>query len=343
MSYKFIPLTKLLTGLICASKSGRRRTPDDCKIRKSTIANYMQVLKKIDLYSAASGKTLKVPVSCSRSPRIIIKLTNQWLHELHSYKVFMHNQGSCDNHVASHVRIIRTCLNWARIYRGLQIPQGCVKLHAREEEIEVLALTPIQLQFLLTNDNFDKSLPDELRIAKRIFVVGCHLGLRFTDLLSLRKDALTHLDNSWFINVKTRKTGAIVSIPVSILIVGLLNSFNTTKTMFPKMSLSCFNNRLKLIGEAAGWKFPVSKIRSKSAINKGRSIQTSHPFNECLSSHIMRRTAISLLLSHGVPELLVRQITGHKLGSSAFYKYVNFNLSHSQNIIEKAWMSIVHD
>ncbi len=56
--------------------------------------------------------------------------------------------------------------------------------------------------------------------------------------------------------------------------------------------------------------------RTKKGGNK------SWQYYDHLSSHTMRRTAITTLLVLGVPEHVVRKVSGHAPGSKEFYKYV---------------------
>jgi hypothetical protein len=55
-------------------------------------------------------------------------------------------------------------------------------------------------------------------------------------------------------------------------------------------------------------------------------------FEERERSHIMRRTAITTMLMLGMPEYLVRKISGHSANSKAFYRYVNFGQSYIEAV-----------
>jgi intergrase/recombinase len=48
-------------------------------------------------------------------------------------------------------------------------------------------------------------------------------------------------------------------------------------------------------------------------------------FCDVVSSHTMRRTAITTMLSLGVHEQLVRKISGHTPNSKEFYRYVSWS------------------
>jgi len=55
----------------------------------------------------------------------------------------------------------------------------------------------------------------------------------------------------------------------------------------------------------------------------------------------MRRTAITTMLILGMPEHVVRKISGHAADGKAFYRYVNFVQSYLDTEIDKvhSWMA----
>ncbi len=52
---------------------------------------------------------------------------------------------------------------------------------------------------------------------------------------------------------------------------------------------------------------------------------------------MMRRTAITTLLILGMPEQLVRSISGHSTNSSAFFRYVRFTQNYIDHEIDQAF------
>jgi len=54
-----------------------------------------------------------------------------------------------------------------------------------------------------------------------------------------------------------------------------------------------------------------------------------------MSSHMMRRTAITTLLILGMPEHLVRKISGHSHTSSSFNRYVHYAQAYIDREIDK--------
>ncbi|AXB56870.1 tyrosine-type recombinase/integrase [Flavobacterium fluviale] len=58
-------------------------------------------------------------------------------------------------------------------------------------------------------------------------------------------------------------------------------------------------------------------------------------FCDKMSSHMMRRTAITTLLILGMPEHLVRKISGHSHASTFFNRYVHYAQAYMDKEIEK--------
>jgi site-specific recombinase XerD len=56
-----------------------------------------------------------------------------------------------------------------------------------------------------------------------------------------------------------------------------------------------------------------------------------------VSTHTMRRTAISTLLNLGVDENYVRKISGHSAGSKEFYKYVKYGQKQMDDAVAIAF------
>ncbi len=50
----------------------------------------------------------------------------------------------------------------------------------------IITLTPEQLQFLIHDKLFEQALPDYLQKTKDIFVFGCTVALRVSDLMQLK-------------------------------------------------------------------------------------------------------------------------------------------------------------
>ncbi len=93
----------------------------------------------------------------------------------------------------------------------------------------------------------------------------------------------------------------------------------------PRLSNTNLNKQVKNLIEKAGWIYNLPKIRHRQGkpIEIKNSKGSSYRFCDHITTHTMRRTAITTLLMMGVPETMVRKISGHAAGSKEFYKYVS--------------------
>jgi integrase len=67
----------------------------------------------------------------------------------------------------------------------------------------------------------------------------------------------------------------------------------------------------------------VRERKGKTIIRqKDPKTQRKLKLSDHISSHTMRRTAISIMLESGMDEILVRRISGHAPNSKEFYRYV---------------------
>ena len=89
----------------------------------------------------------------------------------------------------------------------------------------------------------------------------------------------------------------------------------------------------------AGWTEEIHKTRNKrgqpQTIFKETDTKTNYRFCDLVSSHTMRRTAITTMLRMGMNETNVRLISGHTAHSPSFYRYVFFADSFMEEEMDK--------
>src|SRR5690606_6119168 len=107
-----------------------------------------------------------------------------------------------------------------------------------------------QLQFFINDYNFDQSLPDHLKKTKDVFVLGCTIGLRFSDLMNLKLKNLETLNGNVYIVNHSIKTNTFTRIKLPAYAVKIIDSYKKKqKTLLPVLSLNQFNKNIKQIGE----------------------------------------------------------------------------------------------
>jgi len=136
-----------------------------------------------------------------------------------------------------------------------------------------------------------------------LFLFMVYTGQRFSDVMRFTKSDFQ--DNKWiFISNKTKKK---TIVPFNGYIANGLKILEKYDFNLPKISNQRFNAYLKDIGELAEIKSPVRIIRFKGK----EEIVIEKPKYDFMSSHMGRRTAVTILLSKGIPIPLIQKLTQH--------------------------------
>jgi integrase len=218
--------------------------------------------------------------------------------------------------------------------------------YVRHEDIRIIALLPERFCFLIMNKDFENGLNKLGRKWKDIFVFGCTSALRFSDLMNLRvRDIEVHGEDH-FLYYRSLKTDTPVNVKLPGFAVEIFNRYAGNKAitakLFPYISLDWFNETFRRTALKAKWTEPIGKFRNRNGDPVELKVGTRKiaRFCDLVSSHVMRRTGITILLMLGMPEYLVRKISGHAAHSKSFFRYVNFAQSYITDEIDKVYKKL---
>ena len=197
----------------------------------------------------------------------------------------------CANTRGSHVKFVKAAMNEA--FKS--------KLH-NNEEFRTFRKESEQVDAVyLTNDEVTKvaNLPlcGSYALARDLFILGCHTGMRFSDYsrLSLKdiSDGVIH-----FI---TQKCKTPVDIPAHPRVISILEKY---KGILPPLSGQKFNAYIKIVCKEAG-------INDSVLVRKGGKHERYEKW-ELVSSHTARRTGLTNMYKAGIPTYRCMMISGHK-------------------------------
>lgn len=243
------------------------------------------------------------------------------------FKNFMYNKGYSNNYFGVQIRNIKKFMNIS-LREGLHNnrkfqDQDFIKVSVESDNVY---LNSDQLELLYSLD-----LNENVRLqnARDLFLIGCWTGLRFSDFSRLTRG---NFDGD-FIDIETQKTGEVVAIPVHPIVKNIMIRYNDTNTGMPKpISNQKLNDYIKEVCKLAGLDSQVSQTK---LVGGKKQIET-RPFYELVSSHTARRSFASNAIRMGVPETVIRAITGHK-SESAFRKYVKISPREKAQIMAEIW------
>ena len=188
------------------------------------------------------------------------------------------------------------------------------------EEIEQIKNTPL--------------LGNNLNWTKDWLIIGCYLGQRVGDLLSLDRNMIYERTNTdglsfEFIELRQEKTGNDVTIPLHYEVKNILKKYDDN---FPPKftdnkasNATIFNKYLKIVAEKSG----INELAEGKVLNtttKRHDIVKTEKYN-LISSHVCRRSFATNFYGDRrftTPQLMA--ITGHKT-ESIFLSYIGKNSS----------------
>lgn len=167
-----------------------------------------------------------------------------------------------------------------------------------------------------------KKLSAEQHAARERFVIACCTGLRYSDVSQLTED---HLHDSK-IQIKTRKTGAVVELPQHWMVRDIIKR---NRGRLPGLkSQQAFNTIIKRIARKAGIKQKVLYERTEGLKVVRKNLEKW----QLISSHTARRSLATNLHLHAVPTKRIMLLTGHTT-EQAFFKYIRINRAENAEIL----------
>jgi integrase len=331
------PLLPLFKQFIKDSKTGKRLKKNGEKITQGTINNYKYVYNNLENFVADTAFDLRICDGRKLNKRERTTEKNYWKKFYKKFTTYLYKKGCYDNYVGANIKQIRTFFNYLESEKDIYTGNFHKAFYIRKEQIDILVLSPDQLKFLIHDEIFNSSLTRAQQRVKDIFIFGCTTGLRFSDIFKLTNKNFEKQNGALYVKVKSQKTKVYSYIKLPNYAEAIYKHYkpNAARTpVFGKLSLFVFNRSLKLIGEKAGFTEPITMTRERLGQTKKLPVKQIR-FCDKMSSHMMRRTAITTLLILGMPEHLVRKISGHSSASSSFNRYVHYAQTYIDKEIDK--------
>lgn len=322
---KELELLPLFDKFICETQRGKRLQKNGSRIRQGTIDMYCIVRNQLNEFSNVKQYPLRIRIAPKLNSRELKSERLYWKRFYLRFTDHLYQRGNFDNYLGAQIKIIRCFFNYLNRDKGIFAGDFHKNFYVRNEIIPIHVLSPEQLQFLIHDKEFEDSLPPFLQSTKDVFVFGCTVGLRFSDLMTITKKNIERIGNSVYLCVRSQKTSTDTRVKLPEYAVQILEKHKRLKTLLPVLSDSRLNYNIKTLCESAGWTHEVDKTRERRGVSRKINNGTKqYRFCDLITTHTMRRTAITTLLSMGVPETMVRKISGHAANSKEFYRYVEY-------------------
>ena len=260
---------------------------------------------------------LKYETEALKGKSIIIKDIN--LQFIEKYKSWLFSKNYSINYVGKNIANIKTICNDAykndiQVSNQLKNIKG---ISERKEPEQIVYLSEEEQQHIQTVPLMREALEN----ARKWLLLGCLIGQRAGDLLSITEKNIKNLNGMMLIEITQQKTGKQVAVPL------LPDALEIIKNGLPyKISLPRFNEYIKDICKIAGLtemikgKKPTSVKTGKKIVSKktGKkidekvklSVAGTYPKYELVTSHICRRSFATNFYGR-IPTPVLMNITAH--------------------------------
>lgn len=328
-------LVTLFEEFLQASKSGKRLKRDGGALSKGTIESYSFVLREVKLFEEWTGQKLRLRIINRLNARQLAIEKRYWERFYRKYTDYLYAKGSFDNYVGVHIKVLKTFFAYLKTEKLLAIGDFYKGFYIRSENVPIIVFTQDQLKYLISNEAFEESLPPYLRRTKDLMVFGSTVGLRYSDLTKLTKRNIEKVNGVAYLKVRSQKTKTETVIKLPDYAIQITRKYKHLPTLLPVISKARMNKNIKELCERAGWNHTVGKSRSRKGLSRNVTIEGEPArFCDLVTTHTMRKTAITTLLILGVPEQVVRKISGHAPGSKEFYRYVHYSQHYVDSQIQ---------
>jgi integrase len=202
---------------------------------------------------------------------------------------------------------------------------GHVKLGLKPTESDAVYLSESDLAKLYAAREGIGSYPNgqNLQVEVDRLVLGCCLGLRFGDGVTVQPEHVVHAeDGSIRVKIKTEKTGGLVTIP--LLHTAGIEILERYGWASPKKVAEPTANRL--FKEVCR----IAEIDEVVTLGSGDNV----PKWQQVTTHTMRRSFCTNHYLNGVPSILLMKISGHKT-ERAFLRYIRIDRLQAADLIIK--------
>ena len=213
---------------------------------------------------------------------------------------WMNKRGLCANTRGSHIKFVKAAMNES-LKNKLHQNTDFKTFRKETEDVDAIYLTNEEVTKIA-----ELPLCGHHAMARDLFIVGCHTGMRFSDYSRLSMDDI----KDDVIHVITQKCKNPVDVPVHPRVRQILEKYDGA---VPKMTGQKFNLYIKEVCKEAG-------LTDSVLVRKGGEHVRLKKY-ELVSSHTARRTGLTNMYKAGIPVYRCMMISGHKT-EAVFMKYI---------------------
>lgn len=225
---------------------------------------------------------------------------------------------------------VRRNISYLKSFLGHAFKKGLLKSKDYEE---FTVKVPRKEIISLTETEFEQikkvKLPDHLNKVRQTFIFSCLTGIRFSDIINVKREAVEITKTGAVLKITAQKTKSLTVIPLLSEAIDILKQRNY---LLNTVSIQRYSLLLKKIARLAGVDQQIRVIEFKGA----QRIEKLIPKWSTMSSHSARRAFINISLSKNIPIQLVASVT-HGGNINSLMRYLKIDEIQKIEVFNKAW------
>ncbi|MEK6479077.1 site-specific integrase [Catalinimonas sp. 4WD22] len=233
--------------------------------------------------------------------------------------------GLANNTIESYLVRLRAFMNYAT-EKELTINKNYKKFKVKEDDVEIIHLDIEEIEAF---EELDLSGNKKLNNVRNLFLLECYTSLRYSDIVNLKPDNIN--EDAILINLTTIKTNDRLKIPISPPAKKVIKEF-LEGNMYP-ISAQKFNTYLKELAQMAELNEPIIITRNSGS----KRVELLYNKYELITSHVGRKTFVTIHYLGGVRTEILMSITGHK-DYRNFKRYLKIGEKDKAKAINDVWL-----
>ena len=239
-----------------------------------------------------------------------------------TFTSFLFDKSHSRNTVGRHIKNIKALMTLS--YRR--------KLHNNTEYKQFKKISENTKSIYLTEEEiksiYETQVPINLEKVRDVFVFSCLTGLRFSDVMSVRR-------HHWFENyleIKTKKTHDFLTIPLRKTAKVILEKYDG---QIPRFYNSRYNKDIKDVCALV----EILKVEESCYYTKGnKEIEVVKMKYQLVQSHTARRSFATNEYKRGTKTAVIMSITGHKTEKD-FWTYIRLKQNEKAKLLMEDYES----
>ncbi len=242
---------------------------------------------------------------------------------------YMYKTSGLNNNTSfKYIKVLKTYFQWT-FDREIHNNTAFKRFKTKEFPVDVIYLNERELFSIYNLDlKFDRTLAN----VRDAFCFACFTGQRFSDVHKIKWEDIRF--NSWILH--TQKTKESIEVPLNRFAIEILRRYKDSPTPLRVLSIQKMNDLLKPIAKLAGIDETI-KIVDYAGNQKKEMVYQKW---ELVTTHVARKTFVTLSLQRGMRPETVMEITGHK-DFRTLKKYIKITSKVKELEMKEFWDSAV--